>query len=259
MDYEIRELTHPDELNELIELQAVVGGLPPRDTMSPITLSALTLDRPRVGWVLGAYADGKMICFIIGFPTAEPGLVLGHMLGVLPEYRNSGVGLQALRRVQELYRRDGFNRVCWTYEPLESPNAHLYISNLGAMCVHYKREHYFINEGLHAGMPQDRMLIELDMENPQPAGEHPPSLETVLQEYPSASVENMPDVPDVLVEIPGNLRRLQKEDAEAALAWRLTTRTIFEEYINNRGYVGYRFFTGVMDGQRRSFYLLGKV
>jgi predicted GNAT superfamily acetyltransferase len=199
-----------------------------------------------------------MVCFIIGFPTTEPGLVLGHMLGVLPEYRNSGIGMQALRRAQELYLRDGFDRVCWTYEPLESPNAHLYISNLGAKCVHYKREHYFIHEGLHQGLPQDRILIELDIENPRPADENAPALEEVLGACPLASPENMPEAPEVLVEIPGDLRRLQKEDPAAALAWRLATRAVFEEYINHRGYVADQFFTGVMDGRRRSVYLLGR-
>ncbi|MBI4775479.1 MAG: hypothetical protein HY788_15120 [Deltaproteobacteria bacterium] len=57
MDFEIRELSRPDELEDVIKLQAVVGGLPPKDTMSPITLRVLTSDRPRTGWVSGAYLN----------------------------------------------------------------------------------------------------------------------------------------------------------------------------------------------------------
>jgi hypothetical protein len=46
VEFEIRELRHPDELKDVVGLQALVGGLPPEDTMSPITLTALSMNRP---------------------------------------------------------------------------------------------------------------------------------------------------------------------------------------------------------------------
>ena len=51
VEYDIRELSQPDELKDVIKLQAIVGGLPPEDTMSPITLTALSMDRARTGTV----------------------------------------------------------------------------------------------------------------------------------------------------------------------------------------------------------------
>jgi hypothetical protein len=61
------------------------------------------------------------------------------------------------------------------------------------------------------------------------------------------------------VEIPGDLRGLQAQDASAALKWRVDTRTIFEEYINQRGMIGVRFFSGLDGDRRRSFYLLRRI
>ena len=258
MEFEIRELKTPKELEEFIELQAIIGGLPPKDTMSPITLSAMTMDYPKVGWVMGAYAEGKMVSFIVGMPSAEPGIVFGHMLGVLKEYRNSGVGSQILRRAHQLYQQYGFNRDCWTFEPLESPNAHIYVHMMGGRCIRYKVEHYYIHEGLHQGMPQDRFLIEKRLDREYVPDPNQLPIPELLEKYHLATTESMPDLETVLVEIPGQLRRLQKDDPAAALDWRMKTRKIFMEYINERGYVAHDFFSGVVDGTRRSFYMLSR-
>ena len=256
MAFEIRELSHPDELKEVIKLQAMVGGLPPRDTMSPITLTALTMDRPRVGWVLGAFHDQKMISFIISLATAEPGAAYGHMLGVLKEYRDSSVGLQMLQRNFELFRQSGIFRVYTTFEPLESRNAYIYLNKLGGRGIAYKKAHYFIDSDLHRGMPQDRFLVELDLEYDPAQGRESASLEDVLDRYPIVSLGCMPEAQAVLVEIPGDLHRLQAEDSASALAWRMNTRAVFQEYMENRGMVAKEFSSDVLDGKRRSFYRL---
>jgi predicted GNAT superfamily acetyltransferase len=90
-----------------------------------------------------------MISFLIAFGTAEPDAALGHMVGVHPDYRNSSVGLQILRRNFEQFERDGIRRCYTTFEPLESRNAHIYINRFGGRGVAYKKAHYYIDSGLH--------------------------------------------------------------------------------------------------------------
>jgi len=256
VEFEIRELRHPDELKDVIRLQAAVGGLPPEDTMSPITLSAMTMERPRVGWILGAYHGQKMISFLVALATAEPGAAFGHMVGVLEDYRNSSVGRQIIQRNLELFRRDGISRVYTTFEPLESRNAHIYINKMGGSGIVYKEAHYYIDSGLHHGMPQDRLLVALDV-NYDPAGSRAPdSLPGDLDRHPIATAESMPDARVVLMEIPADVQGLKKEDPAGALAWRMNTRAVFQEYMNNRGMVAEAFFSEVIDGKRRSFYRL---
>lgn len=258
MEFEIRELRHPDELRDVIKLQAAVGGLPPEDTMSPITLSAMTMDRPRVGWVLGAYHGKKMISFLVALATAEPGAAFGHMVGVLKGYQNSSVGRQILQRNFELFRRDGISRVYTTFEPLESRNAHIYINKMGGRGIVYKEAHYYIDSGLHQGMPQDRLLVELDVNYDPASSGATDSLPGDLESYPIATAESMPEAQVVLMEIPADVQGLKKEDPAGALAWRMNTRAVFQEYMNHRGMVAEAFFSGIIDGKRRSFYRLCK-
>lgn len=84
------------------------------------------------------------------------------------------------------------------------------------------------------------------------------SLEDVLDRYPIVSPENMPEAQIVLLEIPGDLRRLQEEDPASALAYRMSTRTVFEEYLDNRGMAAEAFLSDVLNEKQRSFYLLCK-
>ena len=224
--------------------------------MSPITLSALTMKRPRVGWVLGAFHGQKMISFVISLATAEPDAAYGHMLGVLPEYQNGSVGLQMLQHNFELFRRDGILRCYTTYEPLESRNAYIYINKMGGRGIVYKKAHYYIDSGLHHGMPQDRLLVDLDVNYDLSQSREAASLQEAMNRYPIVTSESMPEAEAVLVEIPGDVHRLLDKDPAAALVWRMNTRTLFEEYLDNRGMVVEEFLSDVSDGKRRSFYLL---
>ena len=257
VEFEIRELGHPDELKDVIKLQAIVGGLPPADTMSPITLTALSMDRPRVGWVLGAYHGQKMIAFLIALGMAEPNAAYGHMVGVHPEYQNSRVGLQILQRNFDLFRKEGISRCYTTFEPLESRNAHIYINRLGGQGIAYKKAHYYIDSGIHQGLPQDRLLVELDVNRNQTRGRETP-LKDVLDRYPIVSPKNMPEAQVVLLEIPVDLRRLQAENPASALAYRMDTRAAFEEYLGNGGMVVEAFLSDLSNEKQRSFYLLCK-
>ncbi len=61
------------------------------------------------GQVLGAYDGERMIGFCLAIPGIKPGrpaYLHSHMLGVLPEYRNAGVG----RRLKLRQREDALAR-----------------------------------------------------------------------------------------------------------------------------------------------------
>jgi len=255
MHFEIRELHGAKDIKGVIDLQEKIGGLPPRDTMSPITLAALTMQHPRIGWVLGGFDGDTMAGFFVGMAAASPGLAFGHMMGVLNEYRDTGLGAQLLHVAAKWFARSGMRRICWTYEPLESRNAHLYINKLGARCVTYLKDHYLLDSGIHHGMPQDRLLLEVDLPVNMGARHKPVLLGQVIDRYPIAQPGALPSGDEILLEIPGDLRRLQARDATTALRWRMESRGLFEECINQRKMTADRFYTGLDGEQRRSFYL----
>jgi predicted GNAT superfamily acetyltransferase len=258
MDFEIRQLETAEELEGVVELQMRVGGLPERHVTSPITLKVLTLDHPRIGYVLGAFEDGRMIGFTTAFSTKEPDMMFGFMLAVDPAYQNSGAGMQLLEREWEIYRRNGVKRVCWTYEPLEAKNAHLYLNKMGARCVRYIENYYYLDTGLHAGLPQDRFMVEYRLDHDPGYKAEPVSLEEALNTYPVARPDHLPEADAVLVELPHKLHELLPRDPEAAKAFRMDTRVVFNRYINDMGYEAVGLLLCGTEPGTKAFYLVKK-
>jgi predicted GNAT superfamily acetyltransferase len=122
------------------------------------------------GQVLGAF-DGDIMA---GFAMALPGYRNGqpylhsHMLAVLPQYRNLGLG----RRMKLAQRDDalarGFELMEWTFDPLEIKNAHLNIARLGAICRRYQPDFYGPSSSpLQGGLPTDRLYAEWWLNSPR--------------------------------------------------------------------------------------------
>jgi predicted GNAT superfamily acetyltransferase len=91
-----------------------------------------------------------------------------HMLAVLPEYRNAGLG----RRLKLAQREDalerGIERMEWTFDPLEIKNAHLNIARLGAIARRYRRDFYGPSTSpLQGGLPTDRLVAEWWLRSPR--------------------------------------------------------------------------------------------
>jgi predicted GNAT superfamily acetyltransferase len=83
------------------------------------------------------------------------------MLGVLPDYRDAGVG-----RKLKLAQRDhalnmGVDLIEWTFDPLELKNAYFNIVVLGAIVRRLTFNQYGVTSSpLHGGLPTDRCTAE---------------------------------------------------------------------------------------------------
>jgi len=115
------------------------------------------------GQVLGAYDGRALVGFAMAFPGYRDGrpYLHSHMLAVLPEYRNAGLGrrLKLAQRDDALAR--GFDLMEWTFDPLEIKNAHLNIARLGAIARRYMRNIYGPSTSpLQGGLPTDRLVVE---------------------------------------------------------------------------------------------------
>jgi predicted GNAT superfamily acetyltransferase len=115
------------------------------------------------GQVMGAFAGGTMAGFAMALPGYRHGhpYLHSHMVGVLPEFRNLGLGrkLKLAQREDALAR--GFELMEWTFDPLEIKNAHLNIARLGAIIRRYKRNFYGPSSSpLQGGLPTDRVYAE---------------------------------------------------------------------------------------------------
>jgi len=148
------------DFEQAVEVQLAVWGYSDSDVVP----KRVFLVAERIGGqVLGAF-EGKAL---VGFAMALPGYRDGkpylhsHMLAVLAQYRNLGLGrrLKLAQRDDALAR--GFELMEWTFDPLEIKNAHLNIARLGAIARRYQRNIYGPSTSpLQGGLPTDRLIVE---------------------------------------------------------------------------------------------------
>jgi predicted GNAT superfamily acetyltransferase len=231
------------------------------------------------GLVAGAYVEDQLIGFVFGFPGLESTpdgprpKHCSHMMGIHPNFRDSGIGY-ALKRAQwQMVRQQGLDHITWTYDPLLSRNAHLNISKLGAVCNTYRRAEYGeMRDGLNAGLPSDRFQVDwwINTRRVQTRlGKHPRKplkLDNFSQAdlRPLYSLHSQADgwarPPEhfsaleerlALAEIPSAFNALKQADFALARDWRFFTREVFETAFA-AGYI----VTDFVYDQGRSFYVL---
>ena len=156
----ILPLTKLEEFDGCVDLQLAVwkytdGDLIPR---------RMFLLASRIGGqVFGAFDGDRMVAFAMALPAYRNGhaYLHSHMVGVLAEYRNFGIGrsLKLAQRDDALAR--GFDLMEWTFDPLEIKNAHLNIARLGAISRRYFHDFYGPSSSpLQGGLPTDRIYAE---------------------------------------------------------------------------------------------------
>jgi predicted GNAT superfamily acetyltransferase len=123
------------------------------------------------GQLLGAFDGERMVAFCLGIPGLKAPLkpyLHSHMLGVLPDYRNAGLGRQLkLRQKQDALAR-GIELIEWTFDPLDMKNAYFNIERLGAIVRRYMRNVYGISSStLHGVSPTDRCVAEWWISSPR--------------------------------------------------------------------------------------------
>jgi len=122
------------------------------------------------GQVLGAFDGEKLVGYTLAVAGVRHGVpyLHSHMTGVLSDYRDRGVG-----RLLKLYQREealgrGIRLIEWTFDPLETRNAHFNLNRLGAIARQYLPNLYGLTTSpLHRGMPTDRLVAEWMLDSPR--------------------------------------------------------------------------------------------
>lgn len=159
---EMRELHTPQEMQTVVQLQYETWG--PSDATPQ---NQLVISVKAGGHVIGAFDGERLVSFVYGFPAVVPGAppwIASHMLATLPEYSGRGLG-RALKWQQRLWALErGFERITWTFDPLEARNAHLNLNLLGAEATEYIVNCYGeMDDKLNAGLPSDRLMADWEL------------------------------------------------------------------------------------------------
>lgn len=240
------------------------------------------------GAVIGAFDGERLVAFVFSFIGTDdsdprrPAMThlkhCSHMLAVLPEYRGQGLGFQLKLAQRDFVHQQGVRLITWTFDPLESKNAHLNVTRLGAIATTYVINAYGVMiDGLNAGLPSDRLMAEWWITSPRvrerlDGGRAPLDLAAYLAvEAPivNASIiapdDGLPRPPEAfilptgmfgLIEVPFDFQALKAYDAVLAHDWRIAVRESFRALFEG-GYMVTDFFSELHEGRQRSFYALG--
>ena len=217
---ETRRLTELDQFTAAVHLQQEIWGFSDIELL-PVRLFAVA--NKIGGHLFGAYDGDRMIAFLVAIPglkEAARGYLHSHMMGVLPEYRNLGLGrtLKLAQREDAVAR--GIPLIEWTFDPLELKNAYLNIEKLGAIMRRYLFNNYGTTTShLHGGLPTDRLVAEWWVTEPRT---------TAIIGVPGSDW-NKPDI-EARVSIDANIADLRRTDPAKARDIQLRASTQFSEH-----------------------------
>jgi predicted GNAT superfamily acetyltransferase len=300
----IRDLQSFEDLKQAEEVEREVWALSDLD-ITPMTLAIATKQAGSI-WV-GAFDGAKLAGFAFGFLGVERGqlIVHSHMLAVREPYRNSRLGYQlklaqrervlALRidagrnhngrssdfrtndpglhdlRLDDLH----IHEMTWTFDPLQSRNAHLNFAKLGVVSESYKVDFYGpeTSSVLHRN-GTDRLWVTWPLasrrvhERLQGKDSRAEVLDALSTLTPLIRFNgNGKPVPTdlgaalsrqrIAIEIPSDIGQVERKDAALARAWREQTRWAFAEALKAEFFVA-EFCRTLRGQQGPGAYLLEK-
>src|SRR5258708_17580743 len=220
----IRECTSVEDFQQCIDLEravwndADIGIMPIRLYMISKACNAPTF---------GAFeASGTSAGKLVGFVHTMIAIINqhvvyhSHLAAVLEGWRHHDIGYKMKLAQREHAIKAGVPLIIWTFDPLQSRNAHFNINKLGAIIRRYAVNYY--GEGLStvfdSAVPSDRLFAEWWVTSPH--------VELAL-------AGNRPTVPGMkdksqTVLIPDNIEEIRAHSVEEHQRWRVRVREDFQ-------------------------------
>jgi predicted GNAT superfamily acetyltransferase len=238
---EIRQLAELEEFAGVVRLQREIWGF---QDIELLPLRLFVVADKIGGQVLGAFDAGRMVAFCLCIPGLKPGgkqYFHSHMLGVLPAYRNTGLGRRMKLAQREYALARGIDLIEWTFDPLELKNAFFNIERLGAIARRYVHNQYGrTSSHLHGGLPTDRLIAEWWIGKPH--------VDAIVNRRP---IER-PAI-EARIEVPAEIPALLKENAASSRQIQINVGEQFETHFR----LGLSVI-GIEKDQNSSVYLLGR-
>lgn len=185
------------------------------------------------GQALGAFNGETAVGFSLAIPAVtDKHLHLhSHLVAVLPDYENRGIGceIKLAQRADAIAR--GFDLIEWTFDPLQIRNAHFNIAKLGAIVRRYLPDLYgSTTSPLHSNLPTDRLVAEW----------------WISSAWVDAVLANRPKSQNAAadhISLPLNLREICRTEPEKAIAIQSELRQHFQRSLaRGNAAVGFELF-----------------
>jgi predicted GNAT superfamily acetyltransferase len=270
----IRDLRNIDDLRQLKAVEKEVWGMADEDSI-PLTLAVACKAAGNI--FVGAFDKDKLVGFAFGFLGREHGqtTIHSHMLAVLDPYRHLDLGSRLKQAQRERAMAMGVHEMTWTFDPLQSRNAHFNFAKLGVVSDLYKVDFYgpetsstlhrngtdrlWVRWMLNARRVRDRLAGK---------GARTETLDALRLLAPLVRFNGdgrpvRADLADSLsrqrvsIEIPGEILDVERADMGLAREWRETTRWAFREAVK-AGFFVAEFCRSIRGQQGPGAYLLQK-
>jgi Uncharacterized conserved protein len=164
-DISIRKCTALDDFHRCVAIQKSVWGESDLEVEPYVTF---VVANQTGGQVIGAFDGDTMVGFTLAMAAIRGNTryLHSHMTGVLPSHRDRRIG-----RMLKLFQRDealarDIRLVEWTFDPLETRNAHFNFNRLGALSRQFIPNFYGVTSSpLHRGLVTDRLLAEWHLDS----------------------------------------------------------------------------------------------
>jgi len=225
-DVILRECTSFEDFRACIELERAVWKDDDIDVM-PVRLYMLS--RTCGSPTIGAFdRSGRLVGFSHTMIALRGTRIAyhSHMLAVAEDLRDMNIGYRIKLAQRQWAIEAGIPLIFWTFDPLQSRNAHLNINKLGAIVRQYKENYY--GEGVstvfESQVPSDRLIAEW----------------WVCSDHVTSALGGSRPVVDRdlgSVEIPDDIEAVRGESIEAHREWRIRSREEFQAALQGGGIV----------------------
>jgi len=242
-DVTVRECVSVEDFRQCIELERTVWK---DDDIGIMPIRLYMISKACKAPTIGAFDDRGTL---VGFVHTSLALVgknvvyHSHLAAVVEARRHKDIGRRLKLAQREHALATGIQLIIWTFDPLQSRNAHLNINKLGAMIRRYEVNYY--GEGLSSvfgsGGPSDRVFAEWWLSSPR--------VEAAL-----AGIRPEVSSNGEAVTIPDDVDTLSALSGDEHLKWRLRVREEFTARLG-RGLIARGFERDQQSGTSR--YLFG--
>jgi predicted GNAT superfamily acetyltransferase len=249
------------------------------DDRDVVPLSILAATQEVGGILLGAFDGPVLVGFAYGFAGRENERLIhhSHMLAVAPSHRNLNLGYRLKLAQRDRALAQGIDTMTWTFDPLQSLNAHFNFAKLGVIADTYKVNFYGQTTSgflLQVGMGTDRLWVTWLLNSERvfeklEKQEHGRSsiaelggISCLVRVTPKNTPQLAPST-DVLsqkylsIEIPGDINSLQRESPTLAAKWREATRGAFSKAFD-AGFLVEDFYGSTRNDRSLGTYLLSR-
>jgi predicted GNAT superfamily acetyltransferase len=240
-DIAIRECSSTEDYQQCIDLERAVWK---DDDLGLMPIRLYMISKACNAPTIGAFeSSGRLVGFVHTMIALKDKLPVyhSHLAAVREDLRHQDIGYK-LKLAQRRHALDaGVSLIMWTFDPLQSRNAHLNINKLGAIVRRYEVNYY--GEGLStvfdSDVPSDRVFAEWWVGSAHVEAALAGSRPSV--EGPAASIT-----------IPEDINAERARSVEEHVRWRLQVREEFRTKLAKDVIV-----RGFERGSGTSRYLLG--